>query len=264
MLRFFRHIRQRMISESRTRKYLLYAVGEILLVVIGILIALQVDNWNEDRRKHQQAAEFRMQLQEGILQDMQGIHMRLDFFDLAMKFGYQSEQELSYPLAKDVESQWQFIVQVFHVSQVWNFNQTTATYNEVQNPEILGHLGSPKLLNALQRHYNEWPMQLLVLTGGTQAYRDFVRSVIPMELQKNLWDTCYDIDFKDIQRFLPCSAPEGKEEVINQVYREILEDPAFKRLLTRRLSTLYARGIVYQNMLLEAESLLELLKTESQ
>ena len=50
MLRFFRQIRQRLLTDNKFSKYLLYAVGEILLVVIGILIALQVDNWNEERK----------------------------------------------------------------------------------------------------------------------------------------------------------------------------------------------------------------------
>ena len=50
MLRFFRQIRQRLLTDNKFSKYLLYAVGEILLVVIGILIALQVNNWNEQRK----------------------------------------------------------------------------------------------------------------------------------------------------------------------------------------------------------------------
>src|SRR6056297_3259375 len=50
MLKFFRTIRKKLIEEDNVRKYLLYAVGEILLVVIGILIALQVNNWNEERK----------------------------------------------------------------------------------------------------------------------------------------------------------------------------------------------------------------------
>jgi len=49
MIKFFRHIRQRMIQENRFSKYLLYAVGEIVLVVIGILFALQINNWNSER-----------------------------------------------------------------------------------------------------------------------------------------------------------------------------------------------------------------------
>ena len=51
MLRFFRRIRQSLLTQNKFSKYLLYAVGEILLVVIGILIALQVNNWNEGRKE---------------------------------------------------------------------------------------------------------------------------------------------------------------------------------------------------------------------
>ena len=49
MIKFFRHIRKRLLSESKFSKYMLYAIGEIALVVIGILIALQINNWNEGR-----------------------------------------------------------------------------------------------------------------------------------------------------------------------------------------------------------------------
>ncbi len=50
MIRFFRHLRQRLLTENQINRYLLYAVGEIVLVVIGILLALQLNNWNEDRK----------------------------------------------------------------------------------------------------------------------------------------------------------------------------------------------------------------------
>ncbi len=51
MIKFFRKIRQRLLSENKFSKYLLYAIGEIILVVIGILIALQINNWNEVRNE---------------------------------------------------------------------------------------------------------------------------------------------------------------------------------------------------------------------
>jgi hypothetical protein len=47
MIKFFRKIRQKLLVENRFNKYLLYAIGEIVLVVIGILIALQINNWNQ-------------------------------------------------------------------------------------------------------------------------------------------------------------------------------------------------------------------------
>ncbi len=51
MIKFFRPIRQNLLMENKTSKYFKYAIGEILLVVIGILIALQVNNWNEQRKE---------------------------------------------------------------------------------------------------------------------------------------------------------------------------------------------------------------------
>lgn len=54
MIKFFRRIRQKLLSESKFSKYLLYAIGEIILVVIGILIALQINNWNEQRKLKQE------------------------------------------------------------------------------------------------------------------------------------------------------------------------------------------------------------------
>lgn len=50
MINFFRNIRKKMANENRPLKYLRYAIGEIVLVVIGILIALQINNWNEHQK----------------------------------------------------------------------------------------------------------------------------------------------------------------------------------------------------------------------
>jgi hypothetical protein len=58
MLRLLRTIRRKLVGEGNVRKYLFYAIGEILLVVIGIVIALQVHNWNEERRRHAEERHY--------------------------------------------------------------------------------------------------------------------------------------------------------------------------------------------------------------
>ncbi|MBL0027002.1 MAG: hypothetical protein IPO98_19350 [Saprospiraceae bacterium] len=47
MMKFFHLIRKKLLDEGNLKRYLMYAIGEILLVVIGILIALQINNWNQ-------------------------------------------------------------------------------------------------------------------------------------------------------------------------------------------------------------------------
>jgi hypothetical protein len=51
VIKFFRKIRQQILTENKFSKYFLYAIGEIILVVIGILIALRINNWNELRKE---------------------------------------------------------------------------------------------------------------------------------------------------------------------------------------------------------------------
>jgi len=71
MLKFFRKIRQSLLSEGNTGKYFKYAIGEIVLVVIGILIALQINNWNESRKDREQEKEFLIGLKETLNRDLE-------------------------------------------------------------------------------------------------------------------------------------------------------------------------------------------------
>ncbi len=65
MIKFFRKIRQRLLTENKFSKYLIYAIGEIILVVIGILIALGINNWNtENQRKNELTSSLESILEE--------------------------------------------------------------------------------------------------------------------------------------------------------------------------------------------------------
>ena len=77
MIKFFRHIRQHMLAQNKFSKYLLYAIGEILLVVIGILLALQINNWNEDQILQTDIHKSLAQ----ILSDLQQDQIELEYFN---------------------------------------------------------------------------------------------------------------------------------------------------------------------------------------
>ena len=69
MIKFFRKIRQKLLSENKFSKYLIYAVGEILLVVIGILIALQINNRNEFKKDRAFETKMLKEIRKEIIKD---------------------------------------------------------------------------------------------------------------------------------------------------------------------------------------------------
>jgi hypothetical protein len=80
MIKFFRHIRQRLLSENKISKYLVYAMGEIVLVVIGILIALQINNWNDKKIQHTVDIEFITNLRNKIVLDTLALSSQLKWY----------------------------------------------------------------------------------------------------------------------------------------------------------------------------------------
>ena len=66
MLKFFRKIRQKLIDEGNLKRYLIYAIGEVLLVVVGILIALQINNWNEENMRLRKSHEILDEIKRNV------------------------------------------------------------------------------------------------------------------------------------------------------------------------------------------------------
>ena len=73
MIGFFRKIRKQLADDNKPLKYARYAIGEIVLVVIGILIAIQVNNWNEDRKLEAIEIETLKDLRSDLIQSLNDI-----------------------------------------------------------------------------------------------------------------------------------------------------------------------------------------------
>jgi hypothetical protein len=69
MIKFFRKIRQNLLMENKTGKYLKYAVGEIILVVVGILIAFSINNWNEHRKVDEDLVKALTEIRSNLISD---------------------------------------------------------------------------------------------------------------------------------------------------------------------------------------------------
>ena len=91
-----------MVKENKTSKYLLYAIGEIILVVIGILIALGINNWNENRKKNIEENKILISLNNEIINNQKGLKVIIEDH----KFVLEKTNELSRlmnPNPKEIE-----------------------------------------------------------------------------------------------------------------------------------------------------------------
>ncbi|RMB56325.1 hypothetical protein EAX61_14665 [Dokdonia sinensis] len=79
MIKFFRKIRKKLLRENRLSKYLLYAVGEIILVVIGIFIALQLNNWNTDKQTKKVQIKYLKEIANNLKTDLEDVRFNIGF-----------------------------------------------------------------------------------------------------------------------------------------------------------------------------------------
>ncbi len=92
-MKLFRGIRQSLINKGNLKKYLLYAIGEILLVMIGISLAFQLDNWNENRIKQNSEFKYYENIRVQIADDKELLQMLKD-----MNNGYMAEFNYAYEI----------------------------------------------------------------------------------------------------------------------------------------------------------------------
>jgi len=99
MIIFFRKIREYLLSEGKTGKYIKYAFGEIILVVIGILIAVQINNWNTEVQIRKLEEKYLTEIRNNLQLDLPDVHFNIDFNEQRLK---SNEFVLSY-LNKEID-----------------------------------------------------------------------------------------------------------------------------------------------------------------
>ena len=155
MIKFFRKIRQRLLAEIRFNKYVLYAIGEIVLVVIGILIALQINNWNEERKTRRQEVKYLKNLHKDI---------SLEFVnnDSIIRYRAQTAKEAANMLnLKELKTEEDLLELEKLIQKVFrrvNFIPTNNTYKELLSSGNLNFITNDTikeyLLN-LDKEYRE-------------------------------------------------------------------------------------------------------------
>lgn len=152
MIKFFRTIRQSLISEGKPVKYLKYAIGEIVLVVIGILIALQINNWNEERKSKIEFRQSMLALAEEIKSDTIAIQHHIN----SMK-NQSKATGLLIPIMesekREIKDSLEFIKAFMELSNASSVDINTELWDEIKKLGLHKKHGDPVLINRIQAYY---------------------------------------------------------------------------------------------------------------
>jgi len=127
MIKFFRKIRQKLLAENRFSKYLIYAIGEIILVVIGILIALQINEWNDEKKAKKAEVGVLQDLKKEFKSNQKELLLQKEVvtkaFDANKKLMSLFNKEKSYVISKNIDSLIFFSVEFDRYSPTENVLQ---------------------------------------------------------------------------------------------------------------------------------------------
>lgn len=148
MIKFFRKIRQNLLSEGKTGKYIKYAIGEIVLVVIGILIALQINNWNENRKNRIAEADYYCR----ILDDFERNEKLIDDTSELINNKIKLCKELILDLNKIPNDRGEILNKFVYALRQDVFVPSTIAFEDLTSSGQLKLLTDLKLKNRLIQH----------------------------------------------------------------------------------------------------------------
>ena len=197
MIRFFRNLRLRVLSSNKFSKYLLYAIGEIALVVIGILIALQINSWNDSRKTEE--------LEISLLKELKD-NLRLDIEDIKTNIGYhergiESAIIILYSFDNEIPYHDSLNKHYGKVPMIPRFLMTENAYNSMKN-EGMRIIRNDSLRIAIINHYEnalsflmdwndaEWETQM---QDHRSLYRRYFKSF-------NFWGDLVPVDYEELSK----------------------------------------------------------------
>ena len=142
MLRFFRQIRKTLMEQNKVRTYLLYAIGEIALVMIGILLALQVNNWNQNRIEQAQLQNYYERIIEEIETD---VPVKQNFLIKNQQVIDLNKRTLYLLNSADPDSLKQLRNTLGALSTAWSLNISYPVLNEFKNSGYLSKVQNTEL-----------------------------------------------------------------------------------------------------------------------
>ena len=169
MIGFFRRIRKKLADDNQFLKYSRYAIGEIVLVVIGILIALSINNWNGNRKETIQEQFILKRLSNDITSDLSQVSDEIALID-------KNSEELKFCIDVILQKK-EASISVFRdnlksILNLSSFNQNKTTFDNIISSGQIEYIKNQNLTDSITKYYND------KYQGWDTAMLDYTRNII--------------------------------------------------------------------------------------
>jgi hypothetical protein len=248
MVKFFRKIRQTLIAENRISRYMMYATGEIFLVVIGILIALQVNNWNNDRVARQSEVKYLNNIILDLQKDLSGLDFLIEFRKTRIEGDKKLILQINGLAVDDITELTKNVVNTIMEER---FTPNNNTYQELSNSGNLNIISNDSIKILLLQLEEEYKINRFAIDHETWDYREYISK--PVISHTNL-DRIYPV-------FTGEKSIESQKISIDD-FKKLFESKEFKNGLFIMMSTSAAFIPIYENIRTKSKKIIDMIKTD--
>ncbi len=245
MITFYRNLRRTLAAENKFLKYSRYAFGEIVLVVIGILIALQINNWNENKKKHVAAVQHLKTIAQNLKEDINQLEYMKHFTDTSMI------------AAKHLAHQFQTIEPVSRLTPTYIFeliiekqtNPNKSGFETLNSSESLADI-PVEIKDLLFKYYNG--------LDNIAVREEISNTFIKNRYEPYFFEHYHDLINKNTQwtglnNYFANDPREGK--IFNE--EKFLKDGTLEAMIFGRYFQIEKQNILYDDVKLTAQNLLQ-------
>jgi len=250
MTKFFRGIRQQLLIKNRFTKYLVYAIGEIFLVVLGILIALQVNNFNEQRKSDVKEKKYLVSMRNELLNNLEVVKKEIE--DLNKSFNGQRELISLINAEKDTVNEIELSkILAISFSSVFELKYQDGTFKELLYSGGLISIRNDSIKNEV----TSWEGRMIAVRKQEKGVYDTREKIIDYLIDNGVFKTMLD-NVGASNHF------QIKKSIRRSDSKVLLESQKFENLLSYHIALNESQKSYYVALENDINNLLRMVKKE--
>ena len=226
---------------------------ELVIVILGVFIGMQVTNWNQARSERQLAESYRVQIASD-LGDLQRLFAgRIAYYAKARAFGERAIEGLASDAPLTAESSWNLILGLFQAGQMWPLDIDSTSYEEAKDAGVIRLVAGERVRGELEAFFELSKTNARTIDNVLPHYRGFIRQRIPWALQGPMWAGNCQAKTREESLYPDftltyCSPPANVSPALLVTVAEALKrDPEVATELNGRMAELTVIDLDYRN-----------------